>query len=45
VLPCGDYCTCDTITSRHQDKAGAALELAGGHPNVKAAYADPRESM
>jgi hypothetical protein len=41
VLPAGTT----TPMSEHQDKVGAALELVGDHPDVKAAYADPLEDV
>lgn len=41
VFPRGDYYTYDRITSRHQNKIGAALKLVGEHPKVNITLADP----
>jgi hypothetical protein len=40
-VPRGDYYTYERITSRHQNKIAAALELVGYHPKTTVTFNDP----
>lgn len=44
VFPEGDYYRYDRITSQHQKKIGAVLELVGEHPKVSVTLANPWEA-